>query len=260
MARPSSSRIGHSISTGGTARKRGPGKSPLPPRPACAIASSTARWARRCDSPADVNGSTGMKSIVPAIVVLRPSIGKRVSVWMPDSPAVSFAQLSDLPAPSEVITPMPVTTTTGLPNLSRGALMLFPTREAHGDRALVRPLEDVLTDGFDQGHPFAPPMTGSHHHNLGRRSLHFNLDPGGIAGRKQRAARNRKRRNAQSEDALGVDGMPESRSGRPHEEAGMFAEEGPLFGGRGFGAGRTRENGAAVLELAEGRPQFPQRS
>ena len=39
-------------------------------------------------------------------------------VLMPDSPAVSFAQLSVLPAPSEVTTPRPVTTTIGRPNLS----------------------------------------------------------------------------------------------------------------------------------------------
>ena len=47
-------------------------------------------------------------------------------VRMPDSPAVSFAQLSVLPAPSDVTTPMPVTTTIGLPNLSRDAVMFSP--------------------------------------------------------------------------------------------------------------------------------------
>jgi hypothetical protein len=34
---------------------------------------------------------------VPAIVVFRWSIGKRVIVWMPDLPAVSAAQFSALP-------------------------------------------------------------------------------------------------------------------------------------------------------------------
>ena len=67
------------------------------------------------------------KSTVPAIVDFRPSIGKRVTVRIPDSPAVSFVQLSALPAPSEVMTPMPVTTTIGLPNLSRGAVMISPS-------------------------------------------------------------------------------------------------------------------------------------
>jgi hypothetical protein len=45
---------------------------------------------------------------------------------MPDSPAVSFFQLSALPAPSEVMTPMPVTTTTGRPFWSREDVMLEP--------------------------------------------------------------------------------------------------------------------------------------
>ena len=44
--------------------------------------------------------------------------GKRVMARMPDSPAVSLAQLSVLPAPSEVTTPRPVTTTIGRPILS----------------------------------------------------------------------------------------------------------------------------------------------
>ncbi len=51
----------------------------------------------------------------PAIVVFSPSVGKRVIVRMPDSPAVSFVQLSVLPAPSDVTMPMPVTTTIGRP-------------------------------------------------------------------------------------------------------------------------------------------------
>jgi hypothetical protein len=50
---------------------------------------------------------------------------------MPDSPAVSFFQLSALPAPSDVTTPMPVTTTIGLPNLSRGAVMFSPPALQH---------------------------------------------------------------------------------------------------------------------------------
>src|SRR6476660_2576712 len=39
--------------------------------------------------------------MVPAILVFRPSVGKRVIVLMPDAPLVSLAQLSLLPAPSE---------------------------------------------------------------------------------------------------------------------------------------------------------------
>src|SRR5947209_1114967 len=94
--------------------------------PDCASASSVAISARRSVRPVDESGSTATKSTVPAIVDLKPSIGKRVTVRMPDSPAVSFAQLSVLPAPSEVTMPMPVTTTIGRPSLSRGAVMFSP--------------------------------------------------------------------------------------------------------------------------------------
>src|SRR5713226_8209687 len=155
MARPASSRCGHSTSTGATARNSGPGKSPLLPMPDCATASSVAISASFSVSAVDEEGSTVTKSTVPAIVVFRPSIGKRVTVRMPDSPAVSLAQLSSLPAPSEVTTPIPVTTTIGLPNLSRGAVMMSPQVQ--------------LLDRLDQGHALTPPVPGPDHHNLGRR-------------------------------------------------------------------------------------------
>lgn len=102
------------------------GESALAPMPACSSASSVTSSAIRSDRPVEENGSTLTKSTVPAIVVFRPSTGKRVMVRMPDSPATSFAQLSALPLPSEVMMPMPVTTTTGRPNLSRGAVMSIP--------------------------------------------------------------------------------------------------------------------------------------
>src|SRR5205809_5265701 len=94
----------------------------------------------RSPSSVEQNGSTGMKSTVPAIVVLRPSLAKRVMRWMPDSPAVSLAQLSALPAPSEVITPMPVTTTTGCP--------LLPDA-----------IQASSADRFDKRHAPSPPVT-----------------------------------------------------------------------------------------------------
>src|ERR1700759_2532574 len=122
--------------------------------PACAIASSATSSPSRSDRSVDENGSTLRKSTVPAIVVFSPSVGKRVMVRMPDSPAVSFFQLSALPAPSEVTTPMPVTTTIGLPNLSRVAVMFPPS------------LPKPLLDGFDQRHALAAPMTCPDHDNL----------------------------------------------------------------------------------------------
>src|SRR5258708_24507674 len=67
-----------------------------------------------------------MKSTVPATVVLRPSVPNRVICRIPDSPAVRRRQLSDLPAPSDVTRPPPVTTTIGRPALSRMLAMYSP--------------------------------------------------------------------------------------------------------------------------------------
>src|SRR5215468_11469861 len=67
-----------------------------------------------------------MKSTVPATLVLRPSVPNLVISRIPDSPAVRRRQLSDLPAPSEVTRPPPVTTTIGRPALSRMLVMYSP--------------------------------------------------------------------------------------------------------------------------------------
>src|ERR1700753_799229 len=84
------------------------------------------------ESTTDDIGSIGMKSTVPAIVVFRPSVGKRLMVRIPDSPAASFFQLSVLPAPREVTTPMPVTTTIGRPSFSRIVLISLHDSDADG--------------------------------------------------------------------------------------------------------------------------------
>ena len=105
----------------GDGQEQRPGKVALLPIAAWAIASSATMSASRSDSAGDENGSTGTKSTVPATVVCSPSVGNRVMVRMPDWPAASLAQLSVLPAPSDVATPMPVTTTIGRPKLSRVA-------------------------------------------------------------------------------------------------------------------------------------------
>jgi hypothetical protein len=93
------------------ARNKGPGKSPLRPIAASAIASFAAVSARRSVRAIEQNGSIGMKSTVPAIVVRNASVGKRVMRRMPDLPAVRSRQLSLLPMPSDVTTPRPVTAT-----------------------------------------------------------------------------------------------------------------------------------------------------
>ena len=95
-----------------------PGKSPLGPSPAFATASSAASLARRSDSIGATKGSAATESMVPAIVVRRPSIGKRVMRWMPERPAVMRREGLVLPWPREVTTPMPVTATRGRPKRS----------------------------------------------------------------------------------------------------------------------------------------------
>ena len=58
------------------------------------------------------------------MVVRKPSVGKREMRRMPETPPVSFAQLSDVPMPSEVTTPIPVTAMIGRPFLSRVAVVI----------------------------------------------------------------------------------------------------------------------------------------
>src|SRR5258707_6439567 len=162
----SASRCGHSISTGATARNSGPGKSPFVPTPAWSIASSATRAAMRSPSSVEQNGSTEMKSTVPAIVVLRPSLAKRVMRWMPDSPAVSLAQLSPLPAPSEVITPMPVTTTTGCPFLPDA-------------------MQASSADRLDKRHALSAPVADGGHRDAPKRAFILPFDPRGAHRRGQ---------------------------------------------------------------------------
>ena len=62
--------------------------------------------------------------------------------WMPERPAVSAAQLSSLPWPSEVTTPMPVTATSGRPCLSRSAIWLLLKRFDQPHGAFAAPMAD----------------------------------------------------------------------------------------------------------------------
>src|SRR5450830_1909102 len=107
--------------------------------------------------------------MVPAMRVLRPSVGKRVMARMPDSPAVSLAQLSVLPAPSEVTTPRPVTTTIGRPILSLVDGILF----------------SPSAYPFDQREAFAPPMSDAGHQHLLQIPAHRPLKSGRVTGWKQ---------------------------------------------------------------------------
>src|SRR6478735_8003009 len=134
------SRCGHSISTGGTAMNSAPGKSSWA-SPDWPMASSAASVARRSESTGAQKGSTSTESMVPAIVVRRPSVGKRSMRWMPDLPAVRAAQVSSLPWPRDVTTPMPVTATSGRPFVSRSAIA-FSSSLGEPDGALAAPMAD----------------------------------------------------------------------------------------------------------------------
>src|SRR6266480_2975622 len=115
--------------------------------------------------------------MVPAMRVFKPSVGKRVMALIPDSPDVSLVQLSDLPAPSEVTTPRPVTTTSGRPILSLPA-------------AIFRP---PSADPLDQREAFAPPVADTSHQNLSQSPIHWALETRRVTGRKQTTMTKRNR-------------------------------------------------------------------
>jgi hypothetical protein len=73
--------------------------------PDCAIASLGRRRPRFSVSEGAENGSTAKEIDRPATRFFRLSSAKRGDAVMPDSPAVSRAQLSAFAAPSEVTTP-----------------------------------------------------------------------------------------------------------------------------------------------------------
>src|SRR5712671_6748870 len=228
-AAASTSRCGHSISTGATARNSGPGKSPLLPMPDSAIASSATIVAMRSPSSVEQNGSTGTKSTLPAIVVLRPSLAKRVMRWMPDSPAVSFAQLSALPAPSEVMTPMPVTTTIGRPCLSRAVVILQPPSFHR----------------FDQRHAFTAPMADPGDHDPVEQTFIRLLDARGIRGWEQFFATERERAERDVHGELRLEAMAEQAAGCADRQARKRREPGALFAGRRLGARCARDDGGS---------------
>src|ERR1700728_4813879 len=70
------------------------------------------------------------------MVVRKPSVGKRETRRMPETPPVSLAQLSAVPTPSEVTTPIPVTATIGRPFLSCVALVMRLSPKV--DQSMIR--------------------------------------------------------------------------------------------------------------------------
>src|SRR6185437_6724168 len=209
-------RCDHSISIGGTATNSGPGKSPRDPIPDSEIASSAARSAKDSDSAA-VQDCGGRKSMVPAMRVLRPSVAKRVMARMPDSPAVSLAQLSVLPAPSEVTTPSPVTTTIGRPILS-----LI-------DGMLVLPSIDPL----DQRQGFAPPMADTSYQDLAQFAAHRTLYTGRVGRRKQTTMAKCNHGQCHIHGELRFQPVPDIGTGGTYGKVVMSGQECTFLGGDG---------------------------
>jgi hypothetical protein len=55
--------------------------------------------------------------------------------------------------------------------------MILRKTGIHFFRIMLEALSRRLLDGLDQGHAFALPVTGTHHHNLVRATCLFNLEP-----------------------------------------------------------------------------------
>src|SRR5580700_10308761 len=175
------------------------------------------------------------------MVVRKPSVGKRVMARMPDWPAVSFAQLSSLPTPSALTTPIPVTATMGRPALSRLPMML------------------PSTDPLDQSQSFAAPIADA-------GDDHLRQAGGTIAGiaaagrRKQLAVLERGAGDPQIGRKLGLDPMPDIRTGVANGKA-EFLERAAFRRGRGlYPAGAGNDGGVGAIDLAgDGFPLPAQR-
>src|SRR5262249_34758879 len=168
------------------------------------------------------NGSTGTKSTVPAIVVLRLAFGNRLMRRMPEVPAASLAQLSSLPAPSEVMIPIPVTTTVGFPLLSRIALS--------------------LSRRFNEPHAFTAPVADGSDGDLMERTFIWLFDPGRVERREQLFATEHERRNGDVHHELRFHAVADRGAGCAHREVGKRLEPGTLFACCRLRAGRARDD------------------
>ena len=131
----------------------GPGKSPGLPMPDCAIASSAAISASRCDSSgALIAGSTATKSTVPAMRVFSPSVAKRVISRMPDWPARQLRPVV-LSASAE---------------RGHDAIAGDDDDRTTAWSACHRSL--LQLDGLEQRETFAAPVADARHHGLPQRT------------------------------------------------------------------------------------------
>src|SRR5690554_3737955 len=185
-----------------------------------------------------------MKSTEPAIVVRKPSVGKRVMRWMPETPDVSLRQFSSRPRPSGETMPMPVTAT-GAP-----------------DAAVL-----AAIDRLHQRHALASHRAPRRHHYLIDRSRgNPRLDRRvGVDRREDRApfqARNREyeigrkgRLEAMTEGSSGAaHGGLDARVGETAEEIALLARDrAPPAGTAQHGDAIPAQPGRDAVELASRR-------
>src|SRR3974390_382240 len=214
-------RSGQPTSIGGMARNNGPGKSAGLPTPASGLASAAARSAiYSVSSGAPTCG--GRKSIVPPMRVLKPSVGKRVMARIPAWPAVRLCQFPSLPAPSEVTTPMPVTTTVGRPNLSVVDISLYPSANL-----------------LDQTEAFAPPMTNTGHNDLVQIPAHRPLHACRVVRRKQTIMAERHGGQGHVHAELRFEAMTDIGTGSADGKVAVAIQKGALFAGGRLHASRA---------------------
>src|SRR5580704_13179086 len=157
---------------------------------------------------------------------------------MPDCPAVSFAQLSSLPTPSALTTPMPVTATMGRPALSRFAMIT------------------LSTDALDQGKSFAAPIADAGDDNL--RQAGRTIAGIAAAGRREQlAVLERGAGDPQIGRELGLDPMPDIRTGIANGKA-KFLKRVAFRRGCGLHpAGAGNNAGVRPVDLAGDRLPLP---
>src|SRR5579884_4270561 len=156
------------------------------------------------------------------MVVLRFSVGNREMRRTPEMPPLSLAQLSDLPTPSEVTTPMPVTATIGLPALSK---YLAPDAVAALDWVIACP----SIRAFDETEAFAAPGADARHHDLAQR-MRTVAAIAAAGRRKQLALFERHGAKGEIGRKLRLGPVPRIRASAAHGKA-EFVERPPLRAG-----------------------------
>src|ERR1700744_4698293 len=200
------------------------------------------------------------------MVVRKPSMAKRETRRMPETPPVSFAQLSAAPTPSEVTTPIPVTATMGRPFLSCVALVMrFPfcsvqaryAKPEAGFRGRSCSAKHSL-HAFNQRQTLAAPIADPGHDHLRQVRWTFPEIPRSRR-REQLAMLDRRAGNPDIGNELGLHAMTDIRTGIANRKADL-PERDLLGRRRGLEPRRAGNDGGvrAVDLIGDGRPFLPQ--